>query len=116
MREAGSTAAEEVAFTLSHAVAYVEAALTAGLEVDDFAPRISFFFAAHMDFFEEVAKFRAARRMWARVMRDRFGAKDERSLALRFHTQTRGVTRTAQQPLTHLLRTPLQPMSTAVGR
>ncbi|HAC44895.1 MAG TPA: methylmalonyl-CoA mutase, partial [Chloroflexi bacterium] len=74
MREAGSTAAEEVAFTLSHAIAYVEAALAAGLNVDDFAPRISFFFAAHMDFFEEVAKFRAARRMWARVMRDRFGA------------------------------------------
>src|SRR5229473_3604278 len=101
MREAGSTAAEEVAFTLSHAAAYVDAALAAGLNVDDFAPRISFFFAAHMDFFEEVAKFRAARRMWARVMRDRFGAKDERSLALRFHTQTGGVTLTAQQPLTN---------------
>jgi methylmalonyl-CoA mutase N-terminal domain/subunit len=115
MREAGSTAAEEVAFTLSHAVAYVEAALSAGLEVDDFAPRISFFFAAHMDFFEEVAKFRAARRMWARVMRDRFGAKDERSLALRFHTQTGGVTLTAQQPLTNVVRTALEAMSAVLG-
>jgi methylmalonyl-CoA mutase N-terminal domain/subunit len=115
MREAGSTAAEEVAFTLSHAVAYVEAALAAGLNVDDFAPRISFFFAAHMDFFEEVAKFRAARRMWARVMRDRFGAKDERSLALRFHTQTGGVTLTAQQPLTNVVRTTLEAMSAVLG-
>jgi methylmalonyl-CoA mutase N-terminal domain/subunit len=115
MREAGSTAAEEVAFTLSHAVAYVEAAVAAGLEVDDFAPRISFFFAAHMDFFEEVAKFRAARRMWARVMRDRFGAQDERSLALRFHTQTGGVTLTAQQPLTNVVRTTLEAMSAVLG-
>jgi methylmalonyl-CoA mutase, N-terminal domain len=115
MREAGSTAAEEVAFTLSHAVAYVEAALAAGLEVDDFAPRISFFFAAHMDFFEEVAKFRAARRMWARIMRDRFGAKDERSLALRFPTQTGGVTLTAQQPLTNVVRTTLEAMSAVLG-
>ena len=115
MREAGSTAAEEVAFTLSHAVAYVEAALVAGLKVDDFAPRISFFFAAHMDFFEEVAKFRAARRMWARVMRDRFGAQDERSLALRFHTQTGGVTLTAQQPLTNVVRTTLEAMSAVLG-
>jgi methylmalonyl-CoA mutase N-terminal domain/subunit len=115
MREAGSTAAEEVAFTLSHAVAYVEAALAAGLKVDEFAPRISFFFAAHMDFFEEIAKFRAARRMWARVMRDRFGAKDERSLALRFHTQTGGVTLTAQQPLTNVVRTTLEAMSAVLG-
>ncbi len=115
MREAGSTAAEEVAFTLSHAIAYVEAALAAGLEVDEFAPRISFFFAAHMDFFEEVAKFRSARRMWARVMRDRFGAKDERSLALRFHTQTGGVTLTAQQPLTNVVRTTLEAMSAVLG-
>ncbi|HEX9100430.1 MAG TPA: methylmalonyl-CoA mutase family protein [Candidatus Dormibacteraeota bacterium] len=115
MREAGSTAAEEVAFTLSHAIAYVEAAQAAGLRVDDFAPRISFFFAAHMDFFEEVAKFRAARRMWARVMRDRFGAKDERSLALRFHTQTGGVTLTAQQPLTNVVRTTLEAMSAVLG-
>jgi methylmalonyl-CoA mutase N-terminal domain/subunit len=115
MREAGSTAAEEVAFTLSHAVAYVEAALAAGLNVDDFAPRISFFFAAHMDFFEEVAKFRAARRMWARVIRDRFGARDERSLTLRFHTQTGGVTLTAQQPLTNVVRTTLEAMSAVLG-
>jgi methylmalonyl-CoA mutase N-terminal domain/subunit len=115
MREAGSTAAEEIAFTLSHAIAYVEAALAAGLKVDEFAPRISFFFAAHMDFFEEVAKFRAARRMWARVMRDRFGAKDERSLALRFHTQTGGVTLTAQQPLTNVVRTALEAMSAVLG-
>jgi methylmalonyl-CoA mutase N-terminal domain/subunit len=115
IREAGSTAAEEVAFTLSHGIAYVEAALAAGLAVDDLAPRISFFFAAHMDFFEEVAKFRAARRMWARVMRDRFGAKDERSQALRFHTQTGGVTLTAQQPLNNVVRTALEAMSAVLG-
>jgi methylmalonyl-CoA mutase N-terminal domain/subunit len=115
MREAGSTAAEEIAFTLSHAIAYVEAARAAGLTVDDFAPRISFFFAAHMDFFEEVAKFRAARRMWARVMRDRFGAKDVRSQSLRFHTQTGGVTLTAQQPLNNVVRTTLEAMSAVLG-
>jgi len=115
IREAGSTAAEEVALTLGHAIAYVEAAVAAGLTVDDFAPRISFFFAAHMDFFEEVAKFRAARRMWARVMRDRFGAKDERSQALRFHTQTGGVTLTAQQPLNNVVRTALEAMSAVLG-
>jgi methylmalonyl-CoA mutase N-terminal domain/subunit len=115
IREAGSTAAEEVALTLSHAIAYVEAALAAGLTVDDFAPRVSFFFAAHMDFFEEVGKFRAARRMWARVMRDRFGAKDERSQALRFHTQTGGVTLTAQQPLNNVVRTALEAMSAVLG-
>ena len=115
IREAGSTAAEEIALTLSHAIAYVEAALAAGLTVDDFAPRISFFFAAHMDFFEEVAKFRAARRMWARVMRDRFGARDDRSLALRFHTQTGGVTLTAQQPLNNVVRTALEAMSAVLG-
>ncbi len=115
MREAGSTAAEEIALTLSNAIAYVEAALAAGLTVDDFAPRLSFFFAAHMDFFEEVAKFRAARRMWARVMRDRFAAKDERSLALRFHTQTGGVTLTAQQPLNNVVRTALEAMSAVLG-
>ncbi len=115
IREAGSTAAEEIALTLSHAVAYVEAALAAGLTVDDFAPRLSFFFAAHMDFFEEVAKFRAARRMWARVMCDRFAAKDERSQALRFHTQTGGVTLTAQQPLNNVVRTALEAMSAVLG-
>ena len=115
IREAGSTAPEEVAFTLCDAVAYVEAALAAGLAVDDFAPRLSFFFDCHMDFFEEVAKFRAARRMWARIMRDRFGAKDERSWALRFHTQTGGVTLTAQQPLNNVVRTTLEAMSAVLG-
>ncbi|TMB48130.1 MAG: methylmalonyl-CoA mutase [Chloroflexi bacterium] len=115
MREAGSTAAEEIALTLSHAIAYVEAAQAAGLEVDDFGPRLSFFFACHMDFFEEVAKFRAARRLWARIMRDRFGAKDVRSQALRFHTQTGGVTLTAQQPLNNVVRTTLEAMSAVLG-
>jgi methylmalonyl-CoA mutase N-terminal domain/subunit len=115
MREAGSTAAEEIAFTLGHAIAYAEAAQAAGLAVDDFAPRVSFFFACHMDFFEEVAKFRAARRMWSRIMRDRFGAKDERSQALRFHTQTGGVTLTAQQPLNNVVRTALEAMSAVLG-
>jgi methylmalonyl-CoA mutase, N-terminal domain len=115
MREAGSTAAEEVALTLGHAIAYVEAAKAAGLAVDDFAPRASFFFACHMDFFEEVAKFRAARRMWARIMRDRFGARDERSQAMRFHTQTGGVTLTAQQPLNNVVRTTLEAMSAVLG-
>ena len=115
MREAGSTAAEEIALTLSHAIAYLEAAQAAGLAVDDFAPRVSFFFACHMDFFEEVAKFRAARRMWARIMRDRFGAKDPRSQALRFHTQTGGVTLTAQQPLNNIVRTTLEAMSAVLG-
>jgi len=115
IREAGSTAAEEIALTLSHAIAYVEAAQVAGLQVDEFAPHISFFFASHMDFFEEVAKFRAARRMWARIMRDRFGATDERSQALRFHTQTGGVTLTAQQPLTNVVRTTLEAMSAVLG-
>jgi methylmalonyl-CoA mutase N-terminal domain/subunit len=115
MREAGSTAAEEIAFTLSHAIAYVEAAQAAGLAVDDFAPRVSFFFACHMDFFEEVAKFRAARRMWARIMRDRFHAADPRAQALRFHTQTGGVTLTAQQPLNNVVRTALEAMSAVLG-
>jgi methylmalonyl-CoA mutase N-terminal domain/subunit len=115
IREAGSTAAEEIAFTLGHAIAYVEAAQAVGLAVDDFAPRLSFFFACHMDFFEEIAKFRAARRMWARIMRDRFGAKDERSQALRFHTQTGGVTLTAQQPMTNVVRTALEAMSAVLG-
>ena len=115
IREAGSTAAEEVAFTLADAVAYVEAALAAGLAVDDFAPRLSFFFACHMDFFEEAAKFRAARRMWARLMRDRFGARDEKSWMLRFHTQTGGVTLTAQQPLLNVVRTGLEALSAVLG-
>jgi methylmalonyl-CoA mutase N-terminal domain/subunit len=115
IREAGSTAAEEIALTLGHATAYVEAAQEAGLAVDDFGPRLSFFFASHMDFFEEVAKFRAARRMWARIMRDRFKAKDVRSHALRFHTQTGGVTLTAQQPLNNVVRTALEAMSAVLG-
>ncbi|TMF95178.1 MAG: methylmalonyl-CoA mutase [Chloroflexi bacterium] len=115
MREAGSTAAEEIALTLSHAIAYVEAARAAGLAVDEFAPRVSFFFACHMDFFEEVAKFRAARRMWARIMRDRFHASDARSQAMRFHTQTGGVTLTAQQPLNNVVRTTLEAMSAVLG-
>jgi methylmalonyl-CoA mutase, N-terminal domain len=115
IREAGSTAAQEVAFTLADGVAYVEAALAAGLGIDEFAPRLSFFFACHQDFFEEVAKFRAARRMWARIMRDRFGAKDPRSWTLRFHTQTGGVTLTAQQPLNNVVRTALEALSAVLG-
>ncbi|TME08220.1 MAG: methylmalonyl-CoA mutase [Chloroflexi bacterium] len=115
MREAGATASEEIAFTLSHAIAYVEAAIAAGLAVDDFAPRLSFFFACHMDFFEEVAKFRAARRMWAQIMRDRFDARDPRSQALRFHTQTGGVTLAAQQPLNNVVRTTLEALSAVLG-
>ncbi|TMF84263.1 MAG: methylmalonyl-CoA mutase [Chloroflexi bacterium] len=115
IREAGATAAQEIAFTLADGVAYVEAALAAGLRVDDFAPRLSFFFACHTDFFEEVAKFRTARRMWAQIMRDRFGAKDPRSWTLRFHTQTGGVTLTAQQPLNNVVRTALEAMSAVLG-
>src|SRR5476651_1420815 len=97
IREAGSTAIQEVAFTFANAIAYIEAAMTAGLAVDSFAPRLSFFFNSHNDFLEEIAKFRAARRIYAYLMRDRFGAKDPRSLALRFHVQTAGSTLTAQQ-------------------
>src|SRR5207253_4706833 len=115
IREAGATAAEEVAFTLADGVAYVEAALATGMKVDEFGPRLSFFFACHMDFFEEVAKFRAARRMWARIMRDRFGARDPRSWTLRFHTQTGGVTLTAQQPLNNVARTALEALSAVLG-
>src|SRR5439155_26082766 len=98
MREAGCTAVQEVAFTLANGIAYVEAALNAGLQVDSFAPRLSFFFNAHNNFLEEVAKFRAGRRMWAHIMRDRFRARNPRSWMLRFHTQTAGSTLTAQQP------------------
>src|SRR5437660_11816456 len=115
IREAGATAAEEVAFTLADGIAYVEAALAAGMRVDEFGPRLSFFFACHQDFFEEVAKFRAARRMWARIMRERFEAKDPRSWALRFHTQTGGVTLTAQQPLNNVARTALEALSAVLG-
>jgi methylmalonyl-CoA mutase, N-terminal domain len=115
MREAGATAAQEIAFTLADGIAYVQAALDAGLAVDDFAPRLSFFFACHQQFFEEVAKFRAARRLWARIMRERFGATDERSLMLRFHTQTGGATLTAQQPENNIVRTTLEAMSAVLG-
>ncbi|MGH2684413.1 MAG: acyl-CoA mutase large subunit family protein, partial [Actinomycetota bacterium] len=115
MREAGSTAVQEVAFTLANAMAYVRAALEAGLAVDEFAPRLSFFFACHMNFFEEVAKFRAARRMWARLMRDAFEAKDPRSAMLRFHTQTGGATLTAQQPENNIVRTALEALAAVLG-
>jgi len=115
MREAGATAVQEVAFTLANGIAYVQAALQAGLEIDRFAPRLSFFFACHMDFFEEVAKFRAARRMWARIMAERFGAKDPRSLVLRFHTQTGGATLTAQQPQNNIVRTAIEALAAVLG-
>jgi len=115
IREAGSTAVQEVAFTLGNAIAYVEAAREAGLEVDRFAPRLSFFFNAHSNFFEEVAKFRAARRIWARLMKDRFGAKNPRSMMLRFHTQTAGCTLTAQQPDVNLMRVAFQALSAVLG-
>ena len=107
MREAGCTAVQEVAFTLADAIAYVQAAVGAGLDVDRFAPRLSFFFNAHNNFLEEVAKFRAARRMWARTMKDRFAARNPRSMMLRFHTQTAGSTLTAQQPENNIVRTAL---------
>ena len=106
---------QEVAFTLANGIAYVEAAAAAGLDVDRVAPRLSFFFACHQGFFEEVAKFRAARRMWARIMRERFGATDPKSLMLRFHTQTGGATLTAQQPLVNLVRTTLEALSAVLG-
>src|SRR6202795_1122837 len=111
IREAGATAAQEIAFTLANGIAYVQAALDAGLKIDDFAPRLSFFFACHMHFFEEIAKFRAARRMWARIMTERFDAKDPRSVMLRFHTQTGGATLTAQQPENNIVRTTLEAMA-----
>ena len=115
MREAGSTAVQEIAFTLANGIAYVEAAQAAGQSVDKFAPRLSFFFNAHNDFLEEVAKFRAARRMWARIMKERFGAKNPRALMLRFHTQTAGSTLTAQQPENNIVRTALQAMAAVLG-
>src|SRR5918999_1571421 len=115
MREAGSTAVQEVAFTLSNAIAYVRAALDAGLQVDEFAPRLSFFFACHMNFFEEAAKFRAARRMWSKIMKERFGAEDPRSAMLRFHTQTGGATLTAQQPENNIVRTALEALAAVLG-
>jgi methylmalonyl-CoA mutase, N-terminal domain len=115
IREAGSTAAQEVAFTLADAICYVQAAVEAGLAVDDFAPRIAFFFNSHNQFFEEVAKFRAARRLWARIMRDRFEATDPRSQALRFHAQTAGSTLTAQQPEVNIIRTTIQALAAVLG-
>src|SRR5438477_3596451 len=115
IREAGSTAAQELAFTLADGFAYVELALAAGLAVDAFAPRLSFFFNAHLDFFEEIAKYRAARRIWARWMRDRYGAKSERSLQLRFHTQTAGVSLTAQQPELNIARTAIEALAGVLG-
>ena len=115
IREAGSTAVQELAFTLSNAIAYVEAAIHAGLEVDEFAPRLSFFFNAHNDLFQEVAKYRAARRMWAKIMKERFGAEDERSLKLRFHTQTAGSSLTAQQAENNVVRTTVQALSAILG-
>ena len=115
IREAGSTAVQELAFTLADAITYVEAALSAGLKVDDFAPRISFFFNAHNNLLEEVAKYRAARRLWARTMRDRFHARDPRSLMLRFHTQTAGSSLTAQQPEVNVVRTTIQALAAVLG-
>jgi methylmalonyl-CoA mutase, N-terminal domain len=115
IREAGSTAVQEVAFTLANGIAYVEAALAAGLAVDEFAPRLSFFWNAHNNLFEEVAKYRAARRMWARIMTERFGAKDERSHKLRFHTQTGGSTLTAQQPENNIARVTVQALAAVLG-
>ena len=115
MREAGATAVQEVAFTIANAIAYSEAALAAGLVFDEFAPRLSFFFAAHNDLLEEVAKFRAARRVWAQVARDRFGARDPKSMAMRFHVQTGGSTLTAQQPDVNVVRTSVQALSAVLG-
>jgi methylmalonyl-CoA mutase N-terminal domain/subunit len=115
IREAGSTAVQEVAFTLANAIAYVEAALSKGLDVDTFAPRLSFFFNAHIDLFEEISKFRAARRLWARIMKERFHASDPRSLMLRFHTQTAGCSLTAQQPENNIVRTTLEALSAVLG-
>jgi methylmalonyl-CoA mutase N-terminal domain/subunit len=115
IREAGSTAQQELAFTLKDGFTYVEHALERGLDVDDFAPRLSFFFNAHIDFFEEIAKYRAARRIWARELRDTYGARDERSLLMRFHTQTAGVSLTAQQPLNNVVRTATEALGAVLG-
>ncbi len=115
IREAGSTAAQELAFTLADAIAYVEAAIEAGLDVDDFAPRLSFFFNSHNNLIEEIAKFRAARRMWARIMKNRFDAKNKKSLMLRFHAQTAGSTLTAQQPEVNIIRTTIQALAAVLG-
>ena len=115
IREAGATAVQEIAFTLSNAIAYIEGALKAGLDIDAFAPRLSFFFAAHNNLFEEIAKFRAARRIWAKMVKERFNAKKEKSLFLRFHTQTGGSTLTAQQPENNIVRTAMQALAAVLG-
>jgi methylmalonyl-CoA mutase N-terminal domain/subunit len=115
IREAGSTAAQELAFTLKDGLTYVEHAIARGLDVDDFAPRLSFFFNAQIDFFEEIAKYRAARRIWARELRDTFGAKNPRSWLMRFHTQTAGVSLTAQQPLNNIIRTTVEALAGVLG-
>ncbi len=115
IREAGATAAQELAFTLADGFAYVEACIARGLHVDDFAPRLSFFFNAHLDFFEEIAKYRAARRIWARELRERFGAREERSLLMRFHAQTAGVSLTAQQPEINVVRTAVEALAAVLG-
>src|SRR6059058_5775073 len=115
IREAGSNAVQELAFTLANGFAYVDAAIERGLDVDEFAPRLSFFFNAHIDFFEEIAKYRAARRIWARELRDRYGAKNPRSWLMRFHTQTAGVSLTAQQPEVNIVRTALEAMAAVLG-
>src|SRR5690606_36693877 len=112
---AGATAVQEIAFTLANAICYVESAVKAGLKVDDFAPRLSFFFNAHSNLFEEVAKFRAARKLWAEIMRERFGAENPKSMLLRFHTQTAGSTLTAQQPDNNVVRVALQALSAVLG-
>ena len=115
MREKGCSAVQEVAFTLSNAIAYVQAAIDAGLEVDEFAPQLAFFFNGHNNVFQEIAKFRAVRRMWAEIMRDRFGAKNARSQMMRFHTQTGGSTLTAQQPENNIVRVALQGFAAVCG-
>jgi methylmalonyl-CoA mutase N-terminal domain/subunit len=115
IREAGSNAVQELAFTLADGFAYVDAAIARGLDVDDFAPRLSFFFNAHLDFFEEIAKYRAARRIWARELRERYGAKNPRSWLMRFHTQTAGVSLTAQQPEVNIVRTALEALAAVLG-
>jgi len=115
IREAGSTAAQEIGFTLANGIAYVQAAIDAGLDVDTFAPRLSFFFNSHINFFEEIAKFRAARRLWAKIMKERFGAKDSRSWMLRFHTQTAGCSLTAPQPHNNIVRTAVEALAATLG-
>jgi methylmalonyl-CoA mutase, N-terminal domain len=115
MREAGCTAAQELAFTFANAIEYVDAALEAGLKFDEFGGRLAFFWACHSNFLEEVAKFRASRRIWAKIARERYGSQDPRAQMVRFHTQTGGATLTAQQPLNNLIRTTLQAMSAVLG-